>query len=79
MDIKKRIKHIVNSYPRLTANQIIKKISDFDVVSFDIFDTLLKRDVAVETDVFEYIGRMYFNRFGVNIPEFREKRIEAWS
>ncbi len=78
MDIKKRIKHIVNSYPRLTANQIIKKISDFDVVSFDIFDTLLKRDVAVETDVFEYIGRMYFNRFGVNIPEFREKRIEAW-
>ena len=78
MNINKTIKRLVNSYPRLTSGQIIRKVSKFDVVSFDVFDTLLKRDVTVDTDIFEYIGRMYFNRFGTEIPSFREKRIRAW-
>lgn len=35
-----------------TVEQLIEMLSDFDVVSFDIFDTLLFRQVANPTDVF---------------------------
>ena len=55
MDLKKKL----NSYPQRTADEIIKKIQSYDVVSFDIFDTLLKRDVEFETDVFELVERKY--------------------
>ncbi len=47
------------------------------VVSFDIFDTLIKRCVPKPHDVFELVER-YCNDNGISVPEqFREKRIAA--
>ena len=53
MDLKK----ILNGYPQRSADNIIKMIQPYDVVSFDVFDTLLKRDVESESDVFDLVER----------------------
>lgn len=62
---KADVKHSVN------ADKILKKIKNYDIVSFDIFDTLLKRNVKEPTDVFSYMEKKY------QIDGFCEKRIEA--
>lgn len=55
MDLKK----ILNGYPQRSADNIIKMIQPYDMVSFDVFDTLLKRDVESESDVFDLVERKY--------------------
>lgn len=52
---------------------IIQKIAPYSYVSFDIFDTLLKRDVAHPTDVFKLIGKHFDD------AEFFHKRIDSES
>ncbi|WP_443984783.1 hypothetical protein, partial [Dialister hominis] len=55
----------------LNSDKIIKKIAPYSYVSFDIFDTLLKRDVLHPTEDFQIIGKQY------NDSSFASKRIEA--
>ena len=43
----------------IDIEKIIHKIDDYDVVSFDIFDTLLKRNIQKPTDVFKYMEVKY--------------------
>ena len=62
---KADVKHSVN------ADKILKEVKNYDIVSFDIFDTLLKRNVKEPTDVFSYMEKKY------QIDGFCEKRIEA--
>lgn len=38
-----------------------KKIERYDIISFDIFDTLIERDVRVPTDIFKRIAESCFN------------------
>lgn len=52
-------------------SRIIKKLSMYDYVSFDIFDTLLKRDVPKPTDVFKLVGQRF------NDTIFQEKRVDV--
>lgn len=54
-----------------SVENIIFKIQNYNYVSFDIFDTLLRRSVPVPTDVFEIVGRKHGNN------DFKVKRIEA--
>ena len=51
----------------------------YKVVSFDIFDTLLKRDVFFPTDVFVLVEREYSRRFGqqLNFASIRENAEKA--
>lgn len=58
-------------YPALTDIQ--KKLVDVDVISFDVFDTLLLRRVASPEDVFELIGKK------LNTINYRSRRIFAES
>lgn len=55
----------------IDTDEILKQIENYDVVSFDIFDTLLKRNVKEPTDVFSYMEKKY------RINGFYEKRIGA--
>lgn len=56
-------------------NSIIKKIRKYDVVSFDVFDTLIERDVFLSTDIFVKTGnRILGNTLA---EEFSFKRIKA--
>lgn len=53
------------------ASQIISKVKNYKYVSFDIFDTLLKRDVVNPKNVFDIIGRMH------NDSSFAKLRVAA--
>lgn len=61
---------------RLTKSQLLKKAEGYDVLSFDIFDTLLMRKTLVPEDVFTIIGSKATER-KTNIPDFKDVRMRA--
>lgn len=61
----------------LTKEEILLKIKNYDYISFDIFDTLLKRNVEKPSDIFKYVERFCIKRYGVAYENFSEKRINA--
>jgi predicted HAD superfamily hydrolase len=72
------IKDLTNSIPlRQTENMnsiyniITKKINDYEVISFDIFDTLIIRPYLKPKDVFRHIERI------LKLENFAKKRIQA--
>ena len=71
MKVVQKIKKISNTKKSIDTTRIIKEIENCDIVSFDIFDTLLKRNIENPTDVFRYMEKKY-NKVG-----FFQKRIEA--
>ncbi|MBQ3654401.1 MAG: hypothetical protein II954_08295 [Synergistaceae bacterium] len=50
---------MINFSKSYSSEQIIKAVSEYDSVSFDIFDTLIKRSVAVSSDVFLRAAKDY--------------------
>lgn len=59
----------------MNYEKIIKKISKYEVISFDVFDTLIERDVSDATNIFKRTGsRILGDGFA---EEFRLKRIQA--
>lgn len=57
--------------------KITKKISRYDNVSFDIFDTLIKRNCEKPDDIFEISQKRYNNISNAKISNFRNLRINA--
>ena len=58
-------------------NERIKKIIDkYEIISFDIFDTLIKRNVIDPVDIFKIVQER-FNKKHINemITDFFEKRV----
>ncbi len=70
MDVKVAVKKKMNTGKRIDSGALFKAIEEFPCVSFDIFDTLIKRNIAEPEDIFDimekYIGR-----------EFKDERINA--
>lgn len=60
-----------NCFRTCTAPKIINKIKGYNYISFDIFDTLLRRKVLHPTDVFTIVGEKNGDF------SFKEKRIKA--
>jgi len=60
-------------------NDLWKKIHDYKYVSFDVFDTLIKRNIEHPKDVFTLIETQYHQKYGydVAIDNFAIQRIEA--
>lgn len=54
-----------------TVLQLYDEIKEYDIISFDVFDTLLFRTVEKPEDVFTLLGMEN------NIPNFKELRIHA--
>lgn len=73
---KNLVNTFINKYPDLTKDNIIKKICSYDIVSFDIFDTLVNRNVATPTDIFDLVARKCLENQD-DINRFRECRIKA--
>lgn len=59
MKFVNRIKSKLNYKGKYDTDYIISEIDKYDVISFDIFDTLLKRNVSKPTDVFKYMETKY--------------------
>lgn len=55
----------------LPVNELINKLEEYDIVSFDIFDTLVLRILEQPVDVFSYIEAEY------DFPHFCDLRIKA--
>jgi FMN phosphatase YigB (HAD superfamily) len=60
-----------HKHPELSVEAFVGRLKGFDVISFDVFDTLILRPLALPTDVFYLIGE----RLG--ILDFRNLRIRA--
>lgn len=58
-------------------NKIVELIEKKDVVSFDIFDTLVFRNVAKPLDIFRIVENIVKKEY--NFDDFKRKRIEAES
>ena len=58
-------------------DKIIKQINKYSYVSFDIFDTLIKRNVPKPSDIFKLIELEYNNNYEKKINNFKEIRINA--
>ena len=74
--VKENIKNLADVHPSYTSESIINSIREYSTVSFDIFDTLVNRDVAVPSDVFLLTAqKCMFSSFESN--RFRDERIKA--
>lgn len=56
---------------RENADELIKRFSEYDIISFDIFDTLIFRPLNAPTDLFEIMAEE------LCIPDFKEIRRNA--
>ncbi|MBO6206141.1 MAG: HAD-IA family hydrolase [Lachnospiraceae bacterium] len=74
--IKKRIKSVINSYPVYNAKELIKKIEPYKIISFDVFDTLINRNVFDPKDIFTIVGQSLFQNTE-KARKFRNDRIRA--
>lgn len=61
----------------MNINKIKRGIETHSIISFDIFDTLLKRHVRNPQDVFDIVEREYNKETRIPISTFRKQRIEA--
>ena len=75
-DVKERIKKQEDSKFKQSYDDIRQQIVSHDVISFDIFDTLITRRVAEPEMVFDLVGR-YALQKGIIIDDFRQERIRA--
>lgn len=58
-------------------NKLMKLIDRYEVISFDIFDTLIKRNIGRPKGIFTLVERKYNFDFHENLSGFRELRIAA--
>ena len=59
------------SWKTMTADEVLSILQQYDVISFDIFDTLLFRKLSRPTDIFSLLEK------SVDIPGFAQARIQA--
>ena len=75
--VKKMAKEIFYQLYARTSEQILPIIKGKNVVSFDVFDTLLKRDVMNPTDVFDIMERNLRERKKFYVHNFADKRKQS--
>ena len=56
-------------------HELMKLIDCYDIVSFDIFDTLIFRNISRPTDVFKTMNKDIEEKF--NLKDFFDKRVEC--
>ena len=69
--MKSKIKSALDNIQTCSFEKLIRKIDGYDEVTFDIFDTLIKRNVPTPVSVFSIM------EYDLKEPSFREKRIQA--
>lgn len=59
-----------------SKQDLLNKIDLYDVISFDLFDTLIMRKVLEPIDIFDIVERK-IKKYGINIQNFKKKRRTA--
>ncbi len=57
--------------PELTVEHYVEKLSQYDIISFDVFDTLIFRPLALPVDVFHMLGQAF------GVMDFKNIRVRA--
>lgn len=60
----------------VTKEEVLEKINKADVISFDLFDTLIMRQTLSSEDVFQYVN-CRLQEQGIWITDFCKKRLES--
>ena len=58
-------------HPELRVKNYVNELKDFDVISFDLFDTLIFRPFDKPTDLFLLVGEK------LDLPDYKNIRIKA--
>lgn len=61
----------------MEKNKIFKKIDKHDVISFDVFDTLIKRNVNAPKQIFCLLEKEYNNYKNIDNSDIKNHRIKA--
>lgn len=75
--IKKMIKYAFGKIIGAENSQIEHAIECAEIISFDMFDTLIKRNVKVPEDIHGLVCKEYFRQTKINLCEYRKLRINA--
>lgn len=62
---------------KVFSKKLKKLIDESETVSFDIFDTLIKRNCNKPRDIFKFVEKIYYKNSGEKIFDFYNKRIAA--
>lgn len=73
---EKRIVYDFKKVPGYTKRQVMQKALIYDAVSFDLFDTLIMRQVLFPGDVFELVDDR-LRQHGIIIEDFPAKRMAS--
>lgn len=74
------LKQYVNKnskYNKIDIDNIKNTLNQYDIVSFDIFDTLVKRNLNKPTDLLIFMEKLIKKEKGLNLINFSQKRIAA--
>lgn len=71
-----RVVYDFKSLNGYTKEELLEQIGQADIVSFDLFDTLIVRNVLSSSDVIELLEARLEEK-GIKIPDFADKRIGA--
>lgn len=77
MAVKQILKDILKKSGTNDIDIIKSNIDKYPVISFDVFDTLLKRQVSHPTEVFSLVENAYNETAVVPISNFKELRMNA--
>lgn len=64
-----------NEYQSITEKNLLNKISQVDVISFDVFDTLIMRKVLFPRDIFIKLEQQFIQQYGQKYKDFAKNRI----
>ena len=71
---KKKIAYDFNNIEEITVQQLWKIVEDNDVISFDLFDTLVMRQTLFPSDIFEMVD-INLKEHEIYIEDFSQKRM----
>ncbi len=76
--VKKCLKNILSKIKGKDISCLPDSLLDqVDIISFDVFDTLILRDVENPTDVFDLVETEFNNEYEERIDSFKMHRIDA--
>lgn len=75
--VKKNVKAFIRSIKKQDVDKIKKIMESYDIISFDVFDTLICRNVPEPSDIFYMIGDRFNAESGCSSTDFFVKRYKA--
>lgn len=75
--LRESLKIVKDCYKSVKIEELVKIVDGFEYISFDLYDTLIKRYVCEPEDIFRVVEKIYSERFGKIAEDFAEKRKQA--